>query len=286
MNNTLFMKVGVTLLVLSFIFTAGQLVAPYDSVGQGDLMIMPRRVILDANKRTQELTVANTGSDSTKYLISVIHYRMLENGAFEQIVQPDSAQHFADKNFRFFPRTVTLAPNESQTIKIQAINTNELQPGEYRSHLYFRAVTKNLPAEKEASKPPKSMSVQLVPTFGIAIPVIIRSGALTLSVKLEKPMFSISTAGIPQLSMLFKRTGNISVYGDIKIEHVSVTGRATQVGIAKGFAIYTPNPVRNFTLNLDKNSSVDYHKGKLNIIYTTLSETKPIVITSSQVDLL
>ncbi|MDA6070862.1 fimbria/pilus periplasmic chaperone [Flavobacterium sp. AC] len=286
MNNTLFMKVGVTLLVLSFIFTAGQLVAPYDSAGQGDLMIMPRRVILDANKRTQELTVANTGSDSTKYLISVIHYRMLENGAFEQIAQPDSAQHFADKNFRFFPRTVTLAPNESQTIKIQAINTNEMQPGEYRSHLYFRAVTKNLPAEKEAFKPPKSMSVQLVPTFGIAIPVIIRSGALTLSVKLEKPMFSISTAGIPQLSMLFKRTGNISVYGDIKIEHVSVTGRATQVGIAKGFAIYTPNSVRNFTLNLDKNSTVDYRKGKLNIIYTTLSETKPIVITSSQVDLL
>jgi P pilus assembly chaperone PapD len=285
MNNTLFMKAGVTLLVLSFIFTAGQFIAPYDSVSQGDLMIMPRRVILDANKRTQELTVANTGSDSTKYLISVIHYRMLENGAFEQIVQPDSAQHFADKNFRFFPRTVTLAPNESQTIKIQAINTNELQPGEYRSHLYFRAVAKNLPLEKESSKPPKTMSVQLVPTFGIAIPVIIRSGALTLNVKLEKSMFSISADGIPQLNMVFKRTGNISVYGDIKIEHVSLTGRSIQVGIAKGFAIYTPNLVRNFTLNLDKNSAVDYHKGKLNIIYSTLSETKPIVITSSQVDL-
>jgi hypothetical protein len=285
MNNTLFMKAGIALFMLSIMVATEQLLYPSDSINQGDLVIMPRRVILDANKRTQELNVANTGVDSAKYLISVVQYRMLENGAFEEIVEPDSGQNFADKNFRFFPRSVTLAPNESQTIKVQAINTNELKPGEYRSHLYFRAVAKDKPKEKDDAKLPQSLSVHLVPTFGVAIPVIIRNGTSTLNVKIEKPVFSLDSNGVPQLNMIFNRSGNMSVYGDVKVEHVAITGKITQVGIAKGLAIYTPNPIRNFMLNLDKNKGIDYHKGKLNIIYTTSTESKPVVITSSQVDL-
>lgn len=284
MNNTFLIKAGITLFTLFIVVMAGQLLYPPDSISQGNLIIMPRRIILDANRRTQELNVANTGSDTAKYLISVVQYRMLENGAFEEIVQPDSAQYFADKNFRFFPRNVTLAPNESQTIKVQSINTSELQPGEYRSHLYFRAIANEPPVEDKTSKLPKSLSVQLIPTFGIAIPVIIRTGSSTLSVKIEKPVFSLNN-GIPLLNMTFNRTGNMSVYGDVKIEHITSTGKITQVGIAKGLAIYTPNRVRYFTLNLDKNPQVDYHKGKLNIIYTTSSESKSVMITSSQIDL-
>lgn len=285
MNNTLFLKAGIALLMLSAMAMTEQLLYPPNSISQGDLVIMPRRVILDANKRTQELNVANTGVDSAKYLISVIQYRMLENGAFEEIAEPDSGQNFADKNFRFFPRSVTLAPNESQTIKIQAINTNELKPGEYRSHLYFRAVAKDRPTKDEDAKLPQSLSVHLVPTFGVAIPVIIRNGSSTLKVNIEKPVFSLNDNGVPQLNMKFNRTGNMSVYGDLKVEHIATTGKVTQVGLAKGLAIYTPNPTRNFMLNLDKTSGVDYHKGKLNIVYTTSSESKPAVITSSQIDL-
>lgn len=279
------MKVGIALFALSVVVMTEQLLYPSDSINQGDLVIMPRRVILDASKRTQELNVANTGADSAKYLISVVQYRMLDNGAFEEIVEPDSGQNFADKNFRFFPRSVTLAPNESQTIKVQAINTNDLKPGEYRSHLYFRAVAKDRPKEKEDAKLPQSLSVHLVPTFGVAIPIIIRNGSSTLKVNIEKPVFSLNDNGVPQLNMKFNRTGNMSVYGDLKVEHIAATGKITQVGLAKGLAIYTPNPVRNFMLNLDKTLGVDYHKGKLNIVYTTSSESKPVVITSSQIDL-
>ena len=86
---------------------------------QGNLIIIPRRVVFEGSKRTQELNLANTGTDTAKYLISVIQYRMKEDGTFENITQPDSGQNFADKNFRFFPRSVVLAPNEAQTVKVQ-----------------------------------------------------------------------------------------------------------------------------------------------------------------------
>jgi len=285
MNNTLYVKAGLALLTLLTIITTEKPVYNADSVAQGDLVIMPRRVLLDNAKRTQELNIANTGTDSAKYLISVIQYRMLENGGFQEITEPDAGQNFATKNFRFFPRSVTLAPNESQTIKVQAINTSELPAGEYRSHLYFRAVAEDAVID-ESAKIPKSLSVQLTPTFGIAIPVIIRTGNTNLNVKIDKPLFTIDNKGLPQLDMTFNRTGNISVYGDVKVEYISEKGKAIQVGIAKGLAVYTPNNNRKLLLTLDKNPSVDYHKGKLKITYLTSSEIKPEVITSTQIDLI
>ena len=285
MNNSLFVRAGVTLLTLLTMVITEQSLRKTDSIAQGDLVIMPRRVVLDASKRTQELNIANTGTDSAKYVISVVQYKMLENGGFEEITEPEAGQNFATKNFRFFPRSVTLAPNESQTVKVQVINTADLQPGEYRSHLYFRAVAKEPSAEDKASAQPKSVSVQLTPTFGIAIPVIIRNGNTNLNVKIDKPVLAINNSGVPQLTMTFNRTGNISVYGDLKIEYISATGKTTQVGIAKGVAVYTPNVARSLSLNLDKNPAIDYHKGKLNIIYTTSTESKPVVIASSQIDL-
>ena len=285
MNNTLYVKAGLALLMLLTMITAEQPVHNTNIVAQGDLVIMPRRVLLDNAKRTQELNISNTGSDSAKYLISVVQYRMLENGGFQEITEPDAGQNFATKNFRFFPRSVTLGPNESQTIKVQSINTSDLPAGEYRSHLYFRAVAEETVVD-ESAKIPKSLSVQLTPTFGIAIPIIIRTGNTTLSVKLDKPVFSINSKGVPQLDMTFNRTGNVSVYGDVKVEHISEKGKITQVGMAKGLAVYTPNLSRTLQLPLDKNQAVDYHKGQLKITYLTSSEAKPEVITSTQINLI
>ncbi|HMI02271.1 MAG TPA: hypothetical protein VK541_07305 [Pedobacter sp.] len=268
---------------LFILFLSGLLAVASKSMAQGNLIIIPRRVVFEGAKRTQELNLANTGTDTSKYLISVIQYRMLENGAFESITQPDSGQYFADKNFRFFPRSVTLAPNEAQTVKIQTINTADLKPGEYRSHLYFRAVPNDKPpGGKNPDSSTKTISVHLVPIFGIAIPVIIRNGITTTKVTLIAADLQISTTGIPQLKMTFGRLGNVSVYGDIKVNHISAQGKATKVGLAKGFAIYTPNAGRQFILNLDKDAIADYHKGKLHIIFISPSDSKAEIIAEKE----
>jgi len=78
------------------------------ALAQGNLLITPRRVVFEGNKRTQELNLANTGQDSAKYNVSMIQYRMKEDGSFEEITIPDPGQNFADKYVRFFPRTVSL----------------------------------------------------------------------------------------------------------------------------------------------------------------------------------
>ena len=104
--------------------------------------------------------------------------------------------------------------------------------------------------------------------------------------KISKPVLGVSSDGDPQLELNFSRSGNISVYGDIKVNHISLQGKITQVGLAKGFAIYTPNAERRFILNLDAKSRIDYHKGKLRVVLISPPEAKSIVIATAELDLI
>ena len=77
----------------------------------------------------------------------------------------------------------------------------------------------------------------------------------------------------------------MSVYGDIAVDHISTQGKVTRIGVAKGMALYTPNPLRNFNLLLDNTRRVDYHKGRLRITYSTQPDTKLVKMAETEVAL-
>jgi len=242
---------------------------------QGNLLITPRRVVFDGSTRSIDLNLANIGQDSATYAISIIQIRMTEGGQFETITEPDPEQRFADRFIRYFPRSVTLAPGESQVIKVQVTRRSQLEEGEYRSHFYFRAVPDTRPlGEEEPTRVTDAISVQLTPIFGITIPVIIRVGESTSSVTLSDLDLNMVNGTDPQLEITFNRSGNMSVYGNLTVDHISPSGTVTQVGIANGIAVYTPNTKRKFILNLVKSGDIDYTKGKLKISYTAPSDIR------------
>ncbi|MBB5638643.1 P pilus assembly chaperone PapD [Pedobacter cryoconitis] len=250
--------------------------SPILANAQGNLLIMPRRVVFEGPKRTQELNLANTGKDTARYVVSVVEYRMKEDGNFEAITEPDPGQNFADKNFRFFPRNVVLAPNEAQVIKLQLTNTSQLTPGEYRSHLYFRAVPNEKPlGEKDTVKNNTSITVKLTAVFGIAIPIIIRNGESTTATSLSDLSLQTEDGNKPLLKMTLNRTGNMSVYGDIKVTYIDPNGKTTPVGVVNGVSVYTPNALRRFQLNLDAVPAINYRTGKLHIVYAAQADAKP-----------
>ena len=243
--------------------------------GQGNLLITPRRVVFEGAKKTQELNLANTGQDTAKYNVSIIQYRMKEDGSFEEITAPDPGQNFADKYIRFFPRSVTLGPNEAQVVKMQLTRTEQLAPGEYRSHVYFRSVPKETVLGEEATKKDStSISVKLVPIFGITIPVIVRVGQSTMKVTLSDLKLEIVNDTIPRLHIAFNRTGNMSVYGDIQVDYIPPQGKTIVVGTVKGIAVYTPNAVRRFIMDLDKKAGVNYHTGALHLAFSAQADTR------------
>lgn len=256
------------------------------ALAQGNLLVTPRRVVFDGSSRVMELNLANTGRDTARYNISFIQYRMTEEGAFEEITEPDPGQFFADNHLRFFPRSVTLAPNEAQTVRMQVIGRERLDPGEYRSHVYFRAVPNQVAlGEEDPTRDTTSVSVRLIPIFGITIPVIIRVGEPTTEVYISDLVLEKPEEGAPQLQMTFHRSGNMSVYGDLTVTHVSAEGTETIVGVVNGIAVYTPNAVRRFRMELNQLVGTDLSSGKLLITYNAQSDVKPETYASAQLEL-
>lgn len=252
---------------------------------QGNLMITPRRVVFEGENKTQELNLANTGSDTARYLISLIEIRMKEDGTFENITEPDSGQYFASRYIRFFPRSVTLAPGEAQAVKVQVTKSAQLVTGEYRSHIYFRAVPAENPLGDNREQAGSGISVRLTPVFGISIPVIIRIGEPEVNVSLSGLSLETSNDSLKTVHMVFNRSGNMSVYGDIRIDYIPEQGKKTQVCEVKGVAVYTPTGSRELRINLPDTKGIDLHKGKLHVTYNSQSDKKSSVLAEADIAL-
>lgn len=269
--SKLSLRLSITGLILLQVFF------PFNTRAQGNLLITPKRVVFEGNKRSMDLNLANIGDDTATYAISLIQIRMTEEGGFETITEPDEGQMFASPYIRYFPRTVTLGPKEAQTVKLQVVRSGSLAPGEYRSHLYFRAVPKEKPLgeEEEVVSDPSSISVKLIPIFGITIPAIIRIGQPAVSVTITDPELKFENDTIPRLSVVFNRSGNYSAYGDLAVDHVSEQGIVTRVGIANGVAVYTPNLRRKFEFSLINTAGIDLTSGRLMITFSAPSDVRP-----------
>ncbi|WP_343689048.1 hypothetical protein [Chitinophaga sp.] len=257
-------------------------------MAQGDLLITPRRIVFEGGSRLQEINLANSGSDTARYVISMVEVRMNENGTFEFINAPDSGQLFASNFIRFFPHSVTLPPKEAQVVKVQLQRTADLDTGEYRSHIYFRAVPKQQPlGEERQLDSPQTISIRLTPVFGITIPIIIRVGKNNASASMSDISLTMEDT-IPRLNITFHRAGNMSVYGDLSVDHISPAGKVTPIGSLKGIAVYTPNRARQLQVALARVNGVNYHAGKLRLYYQeipTQMNAKTTVLATSEISL-
>lgn len=144
-------------------------------------------------------------------------------------------------------------------------------PGEYRSHLTFKNITNNSVLGEE-SKPVKdsSISVKLVPSFGLTIPTIIRIGDGKSTASISDLKFEHEeNRDENYVSFTLHRTGNFSLYGDIKVLYSTADNKDTQeLTVAKGFAVYTPNSIRRVKLSLPISKTSNLAKGKITVIYT------------------
>lgn len=254
-------KTFTTLLVVLFTWSSA-------SYAQGNLLITPKRVVFEGTKRSEEINLANIGKDTATYVVSFTQIRMREDGSFENISTPDSGQKFADQYLRFFPRTVRLGPNEVQTLKVQLMRPGQIEPGEYRSHIYFRAIPNNTPLGEDENKKDSTVSVKLTPIFGISIPAIIRVGEQDGAVTMSGAKYSVYNDTLPLVEFTLNRSGRTSVYGDLSVDHISPYGKVTRIAMAKGVAVYSPTARRKVTLPLNKYAGADLTGGTLRIQYT------------------
>ena len=240
-----------------------------ESFSQSDLLINPYRVVFEDGKQIEEISVANTGQDTARYVMSFVQYKMNEYGTLQQITEPEEGQYFADRLVRMFPRSVLLPPREAQTVRLQVRAPSGTQEGEYRSHLYFRSVRDQRQNEERTSAD-TTLGIRLTPIYGITIPVIVRLGDLELNVEVDSVGLDWSEGEVPHLRFKATRSGNKSSFGNIEITYTGEQNEEIRVANLRGIALYTPNNKRYFSIPLTTDDPrVNYNTGKLKVRYYT-----------------
>jgi hypothetical protein len=250
-------KILAILPVMLYIFTAfSNKAVPSEEGSVGSVITTPRRIIFEKSAKEQEVTFSNTGKDTARFTMSLINYSMDDEGHFREIESPVKSDNTAEKYIKLTQSHLILAPHEVKALKIELVNTEALEAGEYRSHLYLRR-----------ESPKKNSESGKTPIFGISFPVIIRIGSLTASTAISDIKLESVTDHNQRLELTFNREGNMSTYGNLEVDHISPTGVVTRLGSQKGIAVYNPNKIRKYTMDLEKKTDVDYHSGSLHIAY-------------------
>ena len=211
------------------------LVLPATVAAQGDLLIAPTRLILDG-RRGGEVILSNIGDEEATYRITLELRRMTPEGELEPVEEAEAnvTEKAALEMIRYAPRRVTLPPDEPQAIRISARPGAELPDGEYRVHMSFAAIPKVTPVAAPGDAPTEGFAINLVPIYGITMPIIIRKGQLEATAGLANPRIEQAEEGTV-FAIDISRSGTASVYGDILVYR---QGNDEPVFVARGLGVY------------------------------------------------
>lgn len=261
------------------------------NVGGGDLLVAPARVVFLGSTRTVDVNLLNIGTHTATYRISLIHERMNADGSLMEIETPGAGEHFADDLVRFTPRQVVLQPNVSQLVRIQLREPGDLEAGEYRSHLLFRAIpdvvandlNPNLALASDVSA--TGISMQLSPVYGVSIPLIVRRGKTEAKVGMKDLRLSKNTEGNQVVTGTLTRSGNQSTYGELYLAYTPVGGKSVVIGTLGGVAVYSPNTDRNFSIQVALPIGVSLRGGNIKVVYRGSAAEDAKLITEGILDL-
>ncbi len=250
------------LAVTSIICTGSALIPATSVQAAGDLLVAPTRVVLDGRRGT-EVILNNTGSEEATYRISLELRRMNDIGRLEDITveSANETEKASLALIRYAPRRVTLPPNQPQSIRIGLQEMGSLPDGEYRAHMLFRAIPAT-PTAEQAQDVGNGLKIQLIPIYGVTIPIIVRKGNLEATAALANVKLASDNEG-PTLQFDLTRKGARSVFGEI---YVTKPGVSEPLVVAKGIAIYPEIPSRMVSLPLAPELAAQMH-GEVVISY-------------------
>lgn len=220
------------------------------SLAFANLQVFPLRADLTQRERTTSLTVRNRGDKTTTYQISSVFYQQDYEGQMSLNNSPPATERSVKDFLRFSPRRVTLAPGESQVVRLMIRPGADLAAGDYRAHIRFE------PMDSEGKTEPNLvMRMQLEAKVAVNIPVIYRHGQVEGDVSLEKFSIQKDQKGELSFSVVMKKTGNIFATGVFMIYHQKDLKKAQ--AIVRGVSSYRDErrfifPLEDFSLKKGK----------------------------------
>jgi hypothetical protein len=240
-----------------------------------DVNLTPRRIVFGPRDRgVKEITVFNRTNSTATYTIVLTDEVMTPDGS---LVAADKAP--ADEKsrlksalpyLRYSPRQMTLGPQQSQTVRIQARPPAGESPAEYRTHF---SVTAAPPpdtgvdiAAAASGQQATSLQVRITPIYGIMIPIIVRTGELSAQTSISK-VHLVEAQGRRGIGFTINRSGDRSVYGGIDI-FLTGSGKDKKIGGIRGLGVYDEIDHRDVVIPLDKDAPAVGPGSHIKIVYT------------------
>jgi hypothetical protein len=218
--------------------------------GLEGLLVAPTRIVLGPRERTGELTLVNRSAETITYRLTLVNRKMTENGELLDVPPDEPAPFAADRLIRYSPRRITLAPDETQKVRLLVRRPADLAEGEYRSHLLIQTEPRmQAVASPDGRQDPEArdVSIGVKTSTALTLPVIVRHGETFVSLEMQDIAFiqPEHEGENPRIRFLLQRQGNQSSYGDVTISLASSQGNGAEViGLLRGVAVYTPNSSR------------------------------------------
>lgn len=262
-------------LVRTFLALAAALglAIPPATAGVGDLLVAPTRLVLNGS-RGAEIVLSNIGEDVATYRVSLELRRMKPDGTLEEVAAPNDREKAAQDMILYAPRRVTIAPNQPQTIRIAARAPQGLADGEYRAHIMFRAVPKPRPVAPKSEV--KGIAFELIPVYGVTIPIVIRLGNLQAKVGIANVALT-KVDGQPAVALDLVRGGDRSVFGDVRVYKAGVK---EPIALQRGVAVYTEVDQRRVVIPLAPELA-SAASGPVTVEFVENSDNGPVQLAST-----
>lgn len=249
--------------------------AASDVATSPDVNLTPRRLVFTpADRGVKEITVFNRTNATATYSIVLVDQVMTPTGALVAVDKaPDSEKarlKSAAKMLRYSPRQVTLGPQSSQTVRVQARPPAGAAAAEYRTHF---SVTATPPADTgtdiaaaAGGAQATGLQIRLTPVYGIMIPIIVRTGDLPAQATISNA--HIVEAGSQRgIQFAINRSGDRSVYGGVEVFLLG-SGSPKLVAGIKGLGVYGELDSRTVTLPFAKDAPAVGPGSRIKIVYT------------------
>lgn len=201
--------------------------------------ILPRKIVLDDRQRSTEITLLNLGDKPTVVRISLISYEQRPTGEYKELDGPLNAAFDPEQLVRISPRQFSLPAGGRQKVRLSVQRPAELPDGEYRFHVKALSFDEEDYSVRRAPTARGSTAV-IKTNIGVAVPVIVRKGALTESAKLGNITYlppEQSENKRPSLKVDVARTGTAGTIGTLRA--YSNSGGPREIGILNNVNVFS-----------------------------------------------
>ena len=177
---------------------------------QAQVQIFPTRLTLTDQNVSGYLNLQNPSNEKQTFDLQLVHYKMRQDGGFER-QKEIPANHPLVERLKFSPSQVTLNPSEKQVVRIMVTDLNGLPDGE--TYLHLQA----LPQKAGSPKSQTKGNFQLNARIAVAVPIVVRKGAVTVQPQIREARYRLQSDGGLQLKFQIQKKGEGFLVGDLEI---------------------------------------------------------------------